>query len=90
MFLPITVLDIDPLSIVALQPISQLSAIRTIPIWGYLIFFLLSGKKPNPCLPIVQLSRIFTLSPINVFLIIVFDPIEQLFPIETFFSIIVL
>ena len=54
------------------------------------MFFLLLGKKPNPCLPIVQLSRILTLLPINVFLIIVFDPIEQLLPIDTFFSIIVL
>ena len=75
---------------VAPQPISQLSSIRTIPICGYLRFFLLLGKNPNPCLPIVQLSRILTLLPINVFLIIVFDPIEQLLPMDTFFSIIVL
>ena len=46
------------------------------------------GKNPNPCLPITHPSKIFTLSLIIVFLIIVFDPIEQLFPILTFFSII--
>ena len=58
--------------------------------WGYLRFLSLIGKKPNPCLPITQLSKILTLLLINVFLIITFDPIEQLSPIETFCSIIVL
>ena len=47
-FFPITVFDKDPLSIVDPHPISELSFIITIPIWGYLIFWLLSGKKPNP------------------------------------------
>ena len=46
------------------------------------------GKKPNPCFPITQLSNIFTLSLIKEFLIIVLDPMQQLFPIITFFSII--
>ena len=73
-----------------LQPISEFSPIITIPIWGYLRFFSLLGKKPNPCLPITELSKIVTLLLINVFLIITFDPIEQLSPIETFCSIIVL
>ena len=90
MFLPIIVFEIEPLSIVELQPISQLSSILTIPICAYLRFLLLLGKNPKPCLPITQLSRIFTLLPIKVFLIITLEPIEQLFPIETFFSIIVL
>ena len=72
------------------QPISEFSPIITIPICGYLKFFLLTGKKPNPCLPITQLSKTVTLLSINVFLIITFDPIEQLSPIETFCSIIVL
>ena len=72
------------------HPISEFSPILTIPICGYLKFFLLIGKKPNPCLPITQLSKIVTLLLINVFLIITFDPIEQLSPIETFCSIIVL
>jgi len=72
------------------QPISEFSPIITIPICGYRKFLLLSGKKPKPSLPITQLSKIETLLLINVFLIITFDPIEQLFPIETFCSIIVL
>ena len=38
----------------------------------------------------MQLSRILTFFLINVFLISVLDPIEQLSPIKTFFSIIVL
>ena len=71
------VLDMDPLSIVEPHPISQLSSIITIPICGYLKFELLIGKKPNPCFPMTQLSRIFTLSLIKVFLIIELDPIEQ-------------
>ena len=69
------------------QPISHLSSINTIPICGYLKFLLLFGKKPNPCFPITQLSKILTSFLIIVFLIIVFEPIEQLSPIETFFSI---
>ena len=36
----------------------------------------------------MQLSKILTLSLIKLFLTIVFEPIEQLSPIETFFSII--
>ena len=60
------------------------------PIWGYLILFFESGKKPKPFFPITQLSKIFTLFLITEFLIITFEPIEQLFPIITFFSIIVL
>ena len=48
------------------------------------------GKKPKPCLPITQLSKILTLFLIKQFLITVLDPIEQLFPIITFFSIMVL
>ena len=51
---------------------------------------MLFGKKPNPCLPMIQLSKILTLFLIKLFLIIVFEPIEQLSPIETFFSIMVL
>jgi len=80
----------EPLSIVEPHPISQLSSIKTIPTCGYLKFSLSFGKKPKPCLPITQLSRIFTPFLINEFLIILFAPIEQLLPIETFFSIIVL
>jgi hypothetical protein len=38
----------------------------------------------------MQPSRIVTLSSIIVFLIITLDPIEQLEPITTFFSIMVL
>ena len=72
------------------HPISEFSPIITIPICGYLKFFLLLGKKPNPCLPITQLSKTLTLLLINVFLIITFDPIEQLSPIETFCSIMLL
>ena len=72
------------------QPISEFSPIITIPICGYLKFFSLLGKKPNPCLPIIQLSKIVTLLLINVFLIITCDHIKQLSPIETFCSIIVL
>ena len=87
-FFPISVLDIEPRSIVAPQPISQSSLITTIPIWGYLKFFFLSGKNPNPFFPMIQLSRIVTLFFIIEFLMIVFDPILQLSPIWTFFSII--
>ena len=82
--------DIDPLSRVAPHPISQFSSIKTIPIWGYLKFLSLIGKKPKPCFPITQLSNILTLFFINVFLIMVLDPTEQLSEIITFFSIIVL
>ena len=57
---------------------------------GYLTLVFLSGKNPKPCFPITQLSRIFTLLPINVFLMIEFEPIVQLSPIETFRSIMVL
>ena len=84
------VFDKEPLSIVAPQPISQLSSIITIPICGYRIFSFLLGKKPNPFLPITQPSNINTLFLINAFLIITFDPIEQLLPITTLLSIIVL
>ena len=90
MFLPIVVFDIDPLSIVAPHPISELSPIYTIPMCGYLRFFCLLGKKPKPFFPIIQPSRIVTLFSIIVFLIITLDPIEQSDPILTFFSIIVL
>ena len=38
----------------------------------------------------MQLSKIFTLFPIKEFLIILLDPIEQLSPIITFCSMIVL
>jgi hypothetical protein len=72
------------------QPISQLSSIITIPICGYLRFLFLFGKNPKPCFPTTQLSKTFTLLLISEFLIIVFEPIEQLSPIKTFFSIIVL
>ena len=68
------------------HPISQFSSIITIPICGYLKFLFLFGKKPKPCFPTTQLSRTFTLLLIKEFLIIVFDPIEQLSPIETFFQ----
>ena len=81
-------LDNDPLSIVEPQPISQLSSIITSPICGYLIFLLLLGKKPKPFLPIIQPSKISTLFFIIVFLIITFEPIEQLSPIITLLSII--
>ena len=47
----------------------------------------LFGKKPKPFFPITQLSKILTLFLIMEFLIITFEPIEQLFPIITFFSI---
>ena len=57
--------------------------------WISNIFFFI-GKKPNPFLPITQPSKIETLFLINVFLIITFDPIEQLSPIITLLSIIVL
>jgi len=50
----------------------------------------LFGKKPKPCFPTTQLSKSLTLLLIKEFLIIVLEPIEQLSPIETFFSIIVL
>ena len=62
----------------------------TIPIWGYLTFFFWLGKKPKPFFPITHPSKICTLSSIIVFLIITFEPIEQLDPIITFFSMIVL
>ena len=84
------VFDIDPLSIVAPHPISEFLPITTIPMCGYLTFFCLLGKKPKPFFPIIHPSSIFTLSSIIVFLIITLDPIEQLDPILTFFSIIVL
>ena len=70
------------------HPISQLSSIITIPMWGYLILPLLLGKKPKPFFPITQLSKIDTLFLIKVFLIITLDPIEQLSPITTLLSII--
>ena len=79
--MPISVLDIDPLSIVAPHPISQFSLIITIPICGYLMFSFDLGKKPKPFLPITQLSNIVTLSFIIEFLIITLEPILQLFPI---------
>ena len=63
------------------QPISQFSLIITIPMCGYLIFFVLLGKKPNPFFPIIQLSKIDTLFLIIVFRISVFEPILQLSPI---------
>ena len=84
------VFEREPLSIVEPQPISTLSSIITIPIWGYLKFDFLSGKKPNPFFPITLPSNIWTLFLINEFLMITFEPIEQLSPIDTFFSIIVL
>ena len=46
-----------------------------------------SGKNPNPCLPITHPSKILILSLIIEFLIIVFDPIEQLSPIITFYAV---
>ena len=55
--------------------------------WISNIFFLF-GKKPNPFLPITQPSKILTLFLIIVFLIITFEPIEQLSPITTLLSII--
>ena len=84
-FLPIIVFDNEPLSIVEPHPISQFSFIITIPIWGYLIFLSLLGKKPKPFLPIIHPSNMFTLSLIIVFLTITLEPIEQLEPIITFF-----
>ena len=72
------------------QPISTLSLIITVPMWGYLKFFSFCGKKPNPFLPTTQPSKIFTSFLIIVFLIITFDPIEQLLPITTLLSKIVL
>ena len=47
----------EPLSIVDPQPISTLSSIITTPIWGYLKFEPLFGKKPNPFFPITQPSK---------------------------------
>ena len=86
--MPIIVFESDPRSIVEPQPISTLSSIITTPTWGYLKFESLLGKKPNPFFPITHPSKIWTLFLINEFLIITFEPIEQLFPITTFFSII--
>ena len=56
--------------------------------WGNFIFLSLIGIKPNPFKPILQSSCITTLSPINVFLIITFEPITHFFPIITLCSII--
>ena len=81
-------LDRDPLSIVEPHPISQLSSIITIPMWGYLIFPLLFGKKQKPFFQITHPSKTETLFLIKVFLIITLDPIEQLLPIITLLSII--
>ena len=67
-FVPIIVFETEPLSIVLLHPISTLSFIITIPIWGILIFFFLSGRKPKPFFPIIVPSSILTLLPIKVFL----------------------
>ena len=39
------------------QPISTLSSIITMPIWGYLKLASLSGKKPNPFFPTTHPSR---------------------------------
>ena len=78
----------EPLSIVDPQPISTLSSIITMPICGYLKLISLFGKKPNPFFPITHPSKMWTLFLINEFLMITFDPIEQLSPILTFFSMI--
>ena len=51
-------LDNEPLSIVEPQPISALSSMITRPIWGYLKFKILSGKKPKPFFPITHPSKI--------------------------------
>ena len=87
-FFPIIVFDSDPLSIVDPHPISQLSSIITIPICGYLIFFLFLGKNPKPFFPITHPSKILTLFLTIVFLSMTLDPIEQLSPITTLLSII--
>ena len=73
-----------------MQPISTLLPIITIPICGYLTLFLLLEKKPKPFFPIIAPSRILTLLPIILFLIMTLDPIEHLFPMITLLSIIVL
>ena len=57
---------------------------------GYLKFSFVSGKKPNPFLPTMHPSRILTFFLTIVFLRITFDPIEQLSPITTLLSKIVL
>ena len=80
-FVPIIVFDIEPLSIVLLQPISTLSWMITIPMWGYLKFPLLFGKKPNPFFPITEPSKTLTLFPIKEFFIITLLPIIQFLPI---------
>ena len=80
------VFDNEPRSIVDPQPISEFSLIITIPMWGYLIFFFLFGKKPKPFFPTIQPSKILTLSLMIVFLIITLEPIEQFEPKTTFFS----
>ena len=54
MFFPITVFEIEPLSIVDPHPISVLSLIKTIPICGNLKLFPFIGKNPNPFFPITQ------------------------------------
>ena len=72
------------------HPISALSLIITNTICGYLIFFLLLGKKPKPFFPITHPSKILTELLIIVFLIITFEPIEQLSPMITLLSKIVL
>ena len=48
----------------------------------------LSGKKPNPFFPITLPSNICTLFLINEFLMITFEPIEQLSPINDILEII--
>ena len=58
--------------------------------WGYLKFLKLRGIKPNPFFPIIAPSKICTLSSIIEFLIMTLEPMQQLLPILTLFSIIVL
>ena len=85
---PITVFESEPLSIVLLQPISTSLPIMTEPMWGYLIFLFLPGKKPKPFFPIIAPSKMFVLLPTIEFFNITLLPILQLFPIFTFDSII--
>ena len=66
-FFPMIVFDKDPLSIVLLQPISTLSLIITMPMWGYLKFLFLSGKKPKPFFPIRKRPKFYIISNYSIF-----------------------
>ena len=81
-------IDIDAVNIHGISNDDLIDKLKFSEICHEFLFFI--GKNPKPCLPITQLSKILTLFLIKVFLTILFDPKEQLSPIVTFFSIIVL